>query len=125
MVGDYDDGNTLPKDADGRPAGCEVMKDFLESEFPQCFRAINWEQNVQYRWTGIQGFTKNGKSLVGRHSKDSPGEFISLGHNGEGMGRCFASATIMVDRLLHYLEGKEDDTWIPEDWFPKSFLYKI
>jgi hypothetical protein len=64
MVGDYDDSNTLPKDADGRPAGCEVMKDFLESEFPQCFRAINWEQNVQYRWTGIQGFKKkikNGK----------------------------------------------------------------
>ncbi|KAF5006900.1 hypothetical protein FDECE_6743 [Fusarium decemcellulare] len=124
-VGDYDDSNVLPKDGDGNPAGHKTMCEFLEKAFPHSFSAIDCERDVAYRWTGIQGFTQTGASLVGRHSKESPGEFISVGHNGEGMGRCFASATVMTDRLLHYLDGKDEGSWTAPDWFPKTFLYNI
>ncbi|TVY65230.1 hypothetical protein Focb16_v015439 [Fusarium oxysporum f. sp. cubense] len=124
-VGDYDDSDTLPKGDDGSPAGHSVMGEFLESAFPQSFKSIKWDQHVSHRWTGIQGFTQTGASLVGRHSKESPGEFISVGHNGEGMGRCFASSTVMTDRLLYYLDGKDESSWSPPDWFPRSFLYNI
>ncbi|KAL5592984.1 hypothetical protein FOBRF1_012086 [Fusarium oxysporum] len=125
MVGNYDDSDTLPKAADGSPAGCSVMSEFLESAFPRSFQAIKWDQHVSHCWTGIQGFTQSGASLVGRYSKESPGEFISVGHNGEGMGRCFASSTVMTDRLLHYLDGKDENSWSAPEWFPRSFLYNI
>ncbi|KAF4450488.1 cytochrome P450 [Fusarium austroafricanum] len=125
MVGNYDDSCTLPKGSDGIPAGGNVMKEFLESAFPESFEDIQWDQSVSHRWTGIQGFTQSGASLVGRHSKESPGEFISVGHNGEGMGRCFASSTVMTDRLLHYLDGKDESSWSAPEWFPRSFLYNI
>lgn len=125
MVANYDDSDALPKSDDKKPAGHGEMAGFLESAFPQRFKGIDWDQHVSHRWTGIQGFTETGASLVGRHSEDSPGEFICVGHNGEGMGRCFASATVMTDRLLHYLEDKDESSWTAPDWFPKSFLYKI
>ena len=125
MVGDYDDSGTLPRGEDGSHAGQRVMGDFLESAFPESFRDVDWDRDVQNRWTGIQGFTRTGASLVGRHSAESPGEFISVGHNGEGMGRCFASATVMTDRLLHYLDARDEDAWSPPDWFPRSFLLNI
>lgn len=125
MVGDYDDSTTLPRAEDGSPAGHKVMAGFLEGAFPTTFKAIDPERDVTYRWTGIQGFTKRGASLVGRHSTESPGEFISVGHNGEGMGRCFASALVMTDRALHYLDGKDEANWSAPDWFPQSFLYNI
>lgn len=125
MVGNYDDSGTLPKEEDGSFAGQKVMGNFLENAFPDSFKAIDWDRDVTYRWTGIQGFTKTGASLVGRHSTKSPGEFISVGHNGEGMGRCFASATVMTDRILHYLDTGDDNSWSPPDWFPRSFLVNI
>lgn len=125
MVGDYDDSTTLPREEDGSSAGNKVMTEFLESAFPTSFRNIDPERDLKYRWTGIQGFTKTGSSLVGRHSTESPGEFISVGHNGEGMGRCFASAVVMTDRVMHYLEGQGEKDWCAPEWFPKSFLYNI
>ena len=125
MVGDYDDSTTLPREGDGAPAGYKVMAGFLESTFPTIFRDINPDRDVKYRWTGIQGFTKTGASLVGRHSTESPGEFISVGHNGEGMGRCFASAVVLTDRVLHYLDQRDEKDWSAPDWFPRSFLYNI
>ncbi|KAL0942936.1 uncharacterized protein CTRU02_200822 [Colletotrichum truncatum] len=124
-VGDYDDSTTLPLDANQKPPACDLMAEFLEKGFPQSFREIDLQRDISHRWTGVQGHTKTGASLVGRWSKESPGEFISVGHNGEGMGRCFACATVITDRLLHYLDGKNDDSWTPFDWFPRSFLYNI
>ncbi|KAH8743758.1 FAD dependent oxidoreductase [Diaporthe sp. PMI_573] len=125
QVGEYDDSVAIPLEASGKPPGCDLMTEFLEKGFPHSFRDIDLGRDVSHRWTGIQGFTNTGASLVGRWSKESPGEFISVGHNGEGMGRCFACATVMTDRLLHYLDGNEDDKWAAPEWFPKSFLYNI
>ncbi|KAF9882275.1 hypothetical protein CkaCkLH20_00311 [Colletotrichum karsti] len=122
-IGEYDDNTPLSCDENQKPAGQDVMTDLLEKGFPHSFGAVDLQRDVSHRWSGIQGFTKSGASLVGRPSEESPGEFMSVGHNGEGMGRCFACATVMTDMLVHYLDGKKHDTWSRPDWFPESFLY--
>lgn len=97
----------------------KTMLDFLCEVFPQQFSKIDIEKAVTYDWTGVQGFTMNGCSIVGRANIERRGEFVSVGFNGEGMGRCFASATVVVEGLLNHLEGKDD--YIPPDWFPRTW----
>lgn len=118
ILGDYDDSRAISIEHDAN----RTMKKWLEESFPNCFKHIAWEKDLRYRWSGIQGLTRDGASVVGRPSPQSPGEFLSVGHNGEGMGRCFASATVMADAILHYLAEKP---WTAPSWFPKPFLRNI
>ncbi|WYZ43388.1 hypothetical protein EsH8_VI_001087 [Colletotrichum jinshuiense] len=111
---DYDDTRTIP---DEDPIKKEMVE-FLESTFPRWFTESSAKDRIMYDWTGIQGFTANGASIVGRPVKGSPGEFVSVGHNGEGMARCFACATVATDVMLGYLD--ETRTAVP-DWFPKAY----
>ncbi|EIT72287.1 hypothetical protein AO1008_11336 [Aspergillus oryzae 100-8] len=99
------------------------MVQFLETVFPHHFEDIDFKRDVVYDWTGIQGFTKDGASIVGRPTKGSPGEYVSVGHNGEGMGRCFACATVATDAMLSYLKGTK--SWTPPEWFPMSFARNL
>lgn len=117
-LGDYDDSRTAANEHGANRA----MKEWLEQSFPNCFKDVAWERDLCYRWSGIQGLTKDGASVVGRPSPESPGEFLSVGHNGEGMGRCFASATVVADAILHHLAEKP---WTAPSWFPKAFLRNI
>ncbi|RAK84391.1 FAD dependent oxidoreductase [Aspergillus costaricaensis CBS 115574] len=118
-VGDYNDNVTL---ADDNPHK-RGMIDFLASAFPHHFQDIDIKRDVLYDWTGIQGFTQNGASIVGRPTLGSPGEYVSVGHNGEGMGRCFASAMVAADAMLNYLDGNK--FWTPPEWFPASFARNL
>lgn len=118
LLNNYDDTITLPDDHPIRPK----MFKFLEDTFPEWFQNIDQKRDTSHDWTGIQGFTMTGASIVGRPSKDSPGEFASVGHNGEGMGRCFASAAVATDAMLAYLDGKD---YTPPDWFPACFRRNI
>lgn len=115
LINDYDDTVTLPKDHSIRG----VMLKFLEKAFPTTFANIDEATGIQYDWTGVQGFTMNNMSVVGRPDSNSPGEFASVAHNGQGMIRCFSSATIAIDALLAYLNN--DRKWSPPEWFPVSF----
>ncbi|KAL3457145.1 FAD dependent oxidoreductase-domain-containing protein [Aspergillus heterothallicus] len=118
-LGQYNDNITLPDDNENR----RKMIKFLETVFPHHFREIDVKRDVIYDWTGVQGFTHNSASIVGRPNPGSPGEYASVGHNGEGMGRCFVSATVATDALLNYLNGVKD--WTPPEWFPEAFARNL
>ncbi|KAF2995970.1 hypothetical protein E8E14_004039 [Neopestalotiopsis sp. 37M] len=114
LLNDYDDTKTLPLDSAVR----KDMVEFLQKAFPESFQSIDSSRDIKYDWTGIQGFTMTGASIVGRVSADSPGEFVSVGHNGEGMGRCFLAATVATDAMLAYLSG---EAYVVPESFPKSW----
>lgn len=114
LLNDYDDTTTIARDHPAR----QKMKTFLETIFPLWFENIDPARHVTHDWTGVQGFTMTGASIVGKVSLESPGEFASVGHNGEGMSRCFASAAIATGAMLAYLGEKQFDT--PE-WFPHTY----
>ncbi|PVH75269.1 FAD dependent oxidoreductase [Cadophora sp. DSE1049] len=117
---DYDDSKTLAENHESRA----FMSKWLEESFPKTFENVDWGRDVKNCWSGIQGYTIDGSSFVGNPSADSPGEFMSVGHNGEGMGRCFACATVLVDKMVHYLEGKDEQaTWSAPEWFPRAFVH--
>ncbi|KAF5700701.1 cytochrome P450 monooxygenase [Fusarium globosum] len=118
-LNDFDDTVTYPQTIDGRAK----MNTFLESAFPAAFQSIDPVRDVTHDWTGIMGFTAKGTSVVGKVSKDSPGEFLSVGHNGEGMSRCFACADFASEALLAYL--RSDKSWTPPVWFPTSYRLNI
>ncbi|KAF2009034.1 FAD dependent oxidoreductase [Aaosphaeria arxii CBS 175.79] len=118
ILNDYDDSITLPTDHPVRAK----MAEMLERNFPDWFENLDLSKDVTHDWTGIQGLTMTGASIVGRPSIESPGEFASVGHNGEGMGRCFASGTVASDAMLAYLDGSE---YSPPDWFPHCYRRNI
>lgn len=119
IIGDYDDSTTLPENHEARAS----MYNWLHRFFPQHFSDEVHDKDVLYDWTGIQGYTMNGASMVGRPYADRKGEFMSVGHNGEGMTRCVSSSTVLTEAILAYLDG--DSEWKPPEWFPKAFRRNI
>ena len=117
-TGDYDDSVTIPDEH----ASKTKMLRFLEQMWPQKFSNLTTSKDIVYDWTGIQGFTADGASIVGRPNIDSPGEFCSVGHNGEGMGRCFLAATVVTEAMLAQMEGRE---WEAPAWFPQSYARNL
>ncbi|KAF5228925.1 hypothetical protein FAUST_10724 [Fusarium austroamericanum] len=115
LIGDYNDTTTLPNDHPVR----QEMYSFLAKAFPQSFPDGVALDHLTYDWTGVQGFTKDGASIVGRPVKGSPGEFASVGHNGEGMAKCFVCASVVTDGILEYLDGKR--VLKAPDWFPRAY----
>ncbi|KAL4791931.1 hypothetical protein BDV19DRAFT_392706 [Aspergillus venezuelensis] len=69
-AGDYNDNVTLPDDNPHKRG----MIDFLEHAFQHHFQDIDMKRDILYDWTGTQGFTKDGASIVGRPTLGSPGE---------------------------------------------------
>lgn len=115
LFGDYNDTITHPSD---HPVRAEMLS-FLQDTFPHSFKELNVQKNIEYDWTGVQGFTATGASIVGRPYVERRGEFVSVGHNGEGMGRCFACSTVIHEAILAELDG--NTAWTPPDWFPQSY----
>ncbi|KAL3487246.1 FAD dependent oxidoreductase [Aspergillus germanicus] len=120
VIGDYDDSVTLPEDHTVRAKMCRL----LETMFPKFFENLDPKKDVPYDWTGIQGFTSNGASFVGRPYEERRGEFMSVGHNGEGMTRCISCATAVTGALIHYLDG-DVDPWVAPAWLPMGFRRNI
>jgi glycine/D-amino acid oxidase-like deaminating enzyme len=112
--GDYDDSVTLAVDHPIR----STMLRFLETAFPHKFKDLDAGTAIVADWTGIQGFTSDGSSIVGRPRKDSPAEWCSVGHNGEGMTRCFLAASVATEAMLAQMKG---ESWKVPDWFPHSY----
>lgn len=118
-MGDYNDTTTIP---DNDPIRMEMLS-FLEEVFPHSFKDLTVEKDIVYDWTGVQGFTATGASIVGRPNPERRGEFVSVGHNGEGMGRCFACSVVIHEAILAELDGIT--TWTPPAWFPMSYRRNI
>ncbi|KAJ6016843.1 hypothetical protein N7451_000222 [Penicillium sp. IBT 35674x] len=118
-VGDYNDTISF----DSSPAVRDEMLAFLRKVFPYSFSNQISENDITYDWSGVQGFTMTGSSIVGRPVPERRGEFVSVGHNGEGMGRCFACSTIITEAILAQLDGRMD--WEPPKWFPNSYRRNI
>ncbi|KAK8011599.1 FAD dependent oxidoreductase [Apiospora arundinis] len=116
-MNEYNDCATLPDDHPVR----QDMYQFLAKTFCEWFpNGVDVAKHVEYDWTGIQGFTADGASIVGRPNPGSPGEFASVGHNGEGMTRCFACSTVATGMILDYLRGEKEIK--APDWFPRAFF---
>ncbi|KAL2817631.1 FAD dependent oxidoreductase [Aspergillus granulosus] len=114
-MGDYNDTITLER---LHPVRAEMLA-FLSKAFPHSFSSLTPEKDICYDWTGVQGFTADGCSIVGRPVAERRGEFASVGHNGEGMGRCFACSTVITEAIIAHLDQKSD--WEPPAWFPYSY----
>ncbi|KAL1848445.1 hypothetical protein Plec18170_008043 [Paecilomyces lecythidis] len=114
-MGNYNDTITI----EGTHPVRKEMLSFLSHAFPHSFSKQTSERDICYDWTGVQGFTIDGCSIVGRPVADRRGEFVSIGHNGEGMGRCFACSTVITEAIIAQLDHKTD--WEPPAWFPHSY----
>ncbi|KAK1149534.1 hypothetical protein N8T08_005083 [Aspergillus melleus] len=114
-MGDYNDTTSLEQT---RPVRSDMLA-FLSKCFPHSFSTQTTEKDICYDWTGVQGFTIDGSSIVGRPEAERRGEFVSIGHNGEGMGRCFACSTVLAEAVIAQLDNKTD--WEPPAWFPHSY----
>ncbi|KAL2855752.1 FAD dependent oxidoreductase [Aspergillus pseudodeflectus] len=118
-MAEYNDTITLERE---HPARGEMLA-FLSKFFPQSFSGQTSDKDICYDWTGVQGFTADGCSIVGRPAAERRGEFVSVGHNGEGMGRCFACSTVITRAITAHLDRKMD--WEPPEWFPQSYRRNI
>jgi hypothetical protein len=118
-MGEYNDTITLERE---HPVRGEMLA-FLSKSFPQSFSGQTSGKDICYDWTGVQGFTADGCSIVGRPAAERRGEFVSVGHNGEGMGRCFACSTVITGAITAHVDRKMD--WEPPEWFPQSYRRNI
>jgi gamma-glutamylputrescine oxidase len=99
-VGTFDD-SVLNKDISS------ALREFLGN-----FEGLN-RVEIDYEWTGIMGFTKDGRPLIGKLKEN---EFIISGMNGHGMPVIFG----MAKRLASYIEENIDT--LPKLFDPKRFL---
>ncbi|HEU5329529.1 MAG TPA: FAD-binding oxidoreductase [Thermomicrobiales bacterium] len=84
----YNDAATTPHIQHG-------LEGFLQQHFPELAGVP-----IEHRWSGIMGFTPDGRPLVGR-LPDLPQVYFAVGFSGEGMGIGAAvaerAATFMLD----------------------------
>ncbi len=67
------------------------------SDFTQNYFQNSKVVKINYRWSGIMGFTNDGQMILGEHPT-RPGVHIMAGCSGHGMGLCFNSARVLVDQ---------------------------
>ena len=66
--------------------------------------------------------TNNMSSIVGPVGQGKEGQFTAVGHNGEGMTRCYGCAVVMADMVLCHLQGS---SFSAPAWFPLSYLRNV
>lgn len=66
-----------------------ALQHYLNDRFPEIAGS-----RIDYRWSGIMSFSKDGLPLVGE-IHDKPGVFFALGCNGHGMGYSMALARLL------------------------------
>ena len=76
----------------------EKLEAFLNEHFP-----ILRGKRIDYRWTGVMGFSVDGYPMIGALNED-PRVFYNVGFTGHGLGFTFATGESTA-RLM--LEGKD------------------
>lgn len=66
------------------------------TEFTQSYFQNTQQVKINYRWSGVMGFTPDGQMLIGQHPQRSR-VHIMAGCSGHGMGLSFVSAKTLVD----------------------------
>jgi glycine/D-amino acid oxidase-like deaminating enzyme len=74
------------------------LEKFLENHFP-LLRGVP----IEYRWSGVMGFAKDGYPMVGSLPQD-PRIFFAGGFTGHGLGYAFKMGKVLADLML---EGKD------------------
>jgi glycine/D-amino acid oxidase-like deaminating enzyme len=73
----------------------DAIKNYLNDTFGL---DIGNKNQIEYEWTGIMGFSKDRKPLIGPLPKSNNREFLCCGYTGHGMTRCFkADAFIQIE----------------------------
>lgn len=69
------------------------------SEFTHNYFKITKNIKINYRWSGIMGFTSDGQMILGQHPKQN-NIYIMAGCSGHGMGLSFHAAKQLVDNIF-------------------------
>ncbi|KAJ7148514.1 FAD dependent oxidoreductase [Mycena crocata] len=98
------------------------LRKFLPAAYPAK------EQEPEYEWTGIMGFTRLKDPFVRVVDKSDPhdgrfqGQYISAGYSGHGMPRAFSCASVVASMVASDISGT---AWEIPTWFPEAFLTSI
>ena len=76
----------------------EKLEDFLNEHFP-----ILHGKRIEYRWSGVMGFAKDGYPFVGSLPSD-PQIYYNVGFTAHGLGYTFKMGKIISDLIL---DGKD------------------
>ena len=95
-VGNSDDGTTS-----------EVVGAYLRRFLAECFPKLGEGGGVavEAEWTGVLGFTSDGKPIVGE-MPSRPGVFVAAGFNGHGMPQCFGAGKAIACMIAAAAAGE-------------------
>ncbi len=69
------------------------------TEFIQSYFNLNKNIKINYRWSGIMGFTSDGQMILGQHPQKN-NLYVMAGCSGHGMGLSFHAAKRLVDNIF-------------------------
>lgn len=76
----------------------EKIQDAL-TEFTESYFNLNKSIKINYRWSGIMGFTADGQMILGQHPQKK-NIYIMAGCSGHGLGLSFHAAKRLVDNIF-------------------------
>lgn len=72
---------------------------FALTEFVTSYFKNTENVRIQYRWSGIMGFSKDEQMLIGEHPSH-PSMYVMAGCSGHGMGLSFNAARVLVENAF-------------------------
>ena len=69
------------------------------TDFTQSYFNNRTDVKINYRWSGVMGFTEDGQMLIGK-IPNTQNIYTMAGCSGHGMGLSFHAAKVMVDHAL-------------------------
>jgi glycine/D-amino acid oxidase-like deaminating enzyme len=111
-------------DTEVRPEAEENIRGVLPRYFEEGWGKGTGEGNerpeVRKVWSGIMGFTSDGRPLVGKldgatTGRDGKSEWVAAGFNGYGMPQCWGVGEAVAKMLL----GQEEEV---REWLPECYL---
>ncbi len=74
-----------------------ALTDFVQNHFSNRF--VNTKNiKIDYRWSGIMGFTPDGQMIIGKHPVKK-NIYLMAGCSGHGMGLSFHAAKLLVENI--------------------------
>ena len=98
------------------------LRAFLRDAFPRSFGSESepgsWR--VEAEWTGVLGFTSDGRPIVGELPGRGPGVLVAAGFCGHGMPQCYGVAR----SIAHMIAGEHErvDPFVRERMDPARFV---
>ena len=86
---------------DETPDDCIVEQEIttaLAGELEKIYPSRSQKTSITHAWSGIQCYTSDELPIVGQ-IKEKPHEYLSVGYNGEGMGRAFTCGRHIAEKI--------------------------